>query len=119
MTTLVATSIPLSDPAVGASAASEAATGASRRASLSLTSDNTCDNGTSSAPQMAASSSLEASLRPRSTSDRYPRLTRAESDTSRSVLPCPERALRRVSPMASRSNSAMSISLTSVRVHTA
>src|ERR1700709_1496414 len=55
----------------------------SRPPSCSLASVSSSDNGTSSASQIALSSSLEASLRPRSTSERYPRLTRAASATGR------------------------------------
>ena len=71
---------------------------------------STSDSGTSNASQIALSSSLDGSLRPRSTSDRYPRLTRAESDTSRSVRPCEVRASRSTSPTTSRTNDGIVLS---------
>src|SRR6476620_8834143 len=77
----------------------------------SLTSTSTSESGTSSASQIAARSSLEASLRPRSTSDRYPRLTRALLETSRRVRLCETRVRRRLSPIASRNSSAISLLL--------
>ncbi|COZ35776.1 Uncharacterised protein [Mycobacterium tuberculosis] len=72
---------------------------------------STTDNGSCRAVQIALSSSLEGSLRPRSISDRYPRLTRAESDTSRSVRPCDIRAPRSTSPTTSRTKAAIKNSL--------
>src|SRR6201998_4235243 len=84
-----------------------AASARSFRSSCPAASTSTSDNGTSRAPQMAVSSSLDASLRPRSTSDKYPRLTRAASETSRRVRPCDVRARRSTSPITSRSNAAM------------
>src|ERR1700751_577680 len=86
-------------------------TACSRRASCSPASTSSCDNGTSNAAQIALSSSLDASLRPRSTSDRYPRLTRAASETSRNVRPCLVRARRSTSPRTSRSNDGIPLSL--------
>ena len=50
---------------------------------------------------------------PRSTSERYPRLTRAEFDTSRKVRPCVVRARRRTSPITSRSSTAIAVLLIS------
>src|SRR6478672_4107518 len=76
---------------------------------------STRDSGTSRAPQMAPSSSLEASLRPRSTSERYPRLTRAASDTSRRVRPCSILARRSTSPITSRSNAVIALSSQQLR----
>jgi len=70
----------------------------------SATSASRSGSGNSNASQIAASSSLDASLRPRSTSDRYPRLTRAWCDTSRRVRRRVVRAWRRLPPMASRSS---------------
>src|ERR1700744_4614490 len=67
----------------------------------------TVDSGIAKASQIALSNSLEGSLRPRSTSDRYPRLTRAESETSRNVRPCEVLAWRNTSPMTSRTNNAI------------
>ena len=46
-------------------------------AKSSLTRRSRCESGTSKAPQIAASNSLDASFCPRSTSDRYPSETRA------------------------------------------
>src|ERR1700761_606415 len=101
MTTLVLTSIL---------AALAGTAACSRRASCSPASTSSWDNGTSSAAQIALSSSLDASLRPRSTSDRYPRLTRAASETSRNVRPCLVRARRSTSPRTSRSNDRIALS---------
>src|SRR5690606_3418546 len=71
---------------------------ASTRIISSLTSRSTSDIGRSKASQIAASSSEDASLRPRSTSDRYPRLTRAAAEISRRVRPCSIRRRRKTSP---------------------
>src|SRR6478752_1005548 len=67
-----------------------------------LTESSRSDSSRSRASQMEARSSLDASLRPRSTSERYPSETFAAVDTSRSVLFCLVRAWRNVSPSALR-----------------
>src|SRR5699024_1397073 len=60
-------------------------------------------NVTSSASEIAPRSSLDASLRPRSISERYPGLTRAASATSRRVRPVSPRSPRSTVPRVSRS----------------
>src|SRR5699024_9509415 len=59
----------------------------SSRATRSETSRRTKDRGMSRAAQIANSSSEEASFCPRSTSERYPKETRAADKTSRRVRP--------------------------------
>ncbi len=61
-----------------------------------------------SAAQIAASTSEEASLRPRSTSDRYGTETFAALDTSASVRPCARRVRRSTSPIIVRKQSGYS-----------
>lgn len=78
--------------------------GRSRRRSSSRASPSRSERRIPSARQTAASTSDEASLRPRSTSDRYGMETPAAAATSRSVRPCRTRSRRNTPPMTRLSN---------------
>ncbi len=78
--------------------------GRSRRRRSSRASPSRSERRIPSARQIAARTSDDASLRPRSTSDRYGMETPAAAATSRSVRPCRTRSRRNTPPITRRSN---------------
>ncbi len=89
--------------------------GRSRRRSSSRASPSRSERRIPSARQTAASTSDEASLRPRSTSDRYGMETPAAAATSRSVRPCRTRSRRNTPPMTRLSNDMLRLAFVGCR----